>query len=1121
MKKLIFLILFVCMISSAYAFEFDNVIKTTPTDKYPIITIENAFGLGGDIAKMELIENTENCIINCYAIINITTYEEGVLPLEFDFINLKNGRNKILNYNVYTQSIDEKETQIPVYNEVCNPYILGNGSLYNNCTQVFSKYENKIITTYGYKKYQGEILPAGNYKIKIESKIDEPNFNIDWAFNYKGITSEQIRTYWATWNSSFTNGLVTYHSFDDADTSGGFSIDKLKKYNGTIDGATTGVSGKLGQAYSFDGTNDAVNLGRYTQFYENSQYTFSAWVNVDSSIKNGGMVGSIVNGTPWGVGDWFIWLGNGDTNTGDQLEAVIIDGASNDIITHPENPINTGKWIHVVLSVNSTGSAFYVNGTRVSSLTLTTGKTNAGNFSIGDDGGAWSSDRFFKGDIDEVAYWNRSLTSAEITGLYNDGTGITYIAEEPSTDSSLTVVLTAPEDNYFTTGNPTLNVTITPTNANITNYSIYVYEGSTLKYSTNVNYATTTNSTRNVIYTPTVTTDGNYTWFAYACGINVSGGAINCSYSTTNRTFIKDNLKPQINITSPSGYQFYTGGDFSLNWSVYDLYLNSCWYVYNSITTVVNCSDKNKTFTPAQGSTTLQFYANDSAGNINNTNTSWIYTFFEGNQTYNSNVIETSGQRFYFNATYDTGVYISVTAYLNYNGSRYASSYTGADGINQFYYDLDIPLIPSGEQANRSFFWEVYLYNSSGIGSLNTSLKNQTVNKIHLESCDGTYTLRAFNFTSQDERNFTRVNPFNFYGTFNFWSSDGTGSIYRNITIYNYSVAEKNICIKPNDKSFKTSAVINYEDLTNATYLPRTYYFNEQSYNNVTQNITLYLLENSYATTFILKVQDINQIAMPDTYIEIQRYNPATDSYNTVQIVKTDINGEALGFYETETVFYRHIIKSENGSILKTTNKSVIFGKTVPYTIIFTIGEVDAKAWAYLDELDGFSYSLDYNRTLKSVRYLYIDSNDDFSSARLLVTYNDPSSESVTVCNTSQEVESGLITCDLSAYDDGSFTAIAYRVNTGGTEKLIKLIKFDINDIYNTFGNEGLLLAWFIILCSAMLFLWSPVAGVWGVSFSMLFVKVIGLADFGGVWIFGSLGLSLILTIVFVGGKNL
>jgi Concanavalin A-like lectin/glucanases superfamily len=77
----------------------------------------------------------------------------------------------------------------------------------------------------------------------------------------------------------------------------------------------------------------------------------------------------------------------------------------------------------VTVTKNGTALAFYVNGSAAGTCTMSSDPafTSITQYIGGDTGGA-----AFYGCIDEVGYWNRVLTAAEIAQLYNGGIGLSY-----------------------------------------------------------------------------------------------------------------------------------------------------------------------------------------------------------------------------------------------------------------------------------------------------------------------------------------------------------------------------------------------------------------------------------------------------------------------------------------------------------------------------------------------------------------------------------------------------------------------------------------------------------------------------------------------------------------------
>jgi len=199
-------------------------------------------------------------------------------------------------------------------------------------------------------------------------------------------------------NNQITNGLVGLWSFNGPDIDGNEAYDRSGQGNtGTIIGAVP-INGKVGQALSFDGTDDWVDITD-SPTYEN--VSFSAWV--------------YYRGSP----DYAAIVSNGDGILRNVVfyntTFMVHDGSWREVTGLP---INT--WRHVALTfIGSTKElTLYVNGVQRYNG-IGTAYSNGGFSTIGayDGGSAW----FFNGLIDEVRVYNRALTAQEILRLYNLG----------------------------------------------------------------------------------------------------------------------------------------------------------------------------------------------------------------------------------------------------------------------------------------------------------------------------------------------------------------------------------------------------------------------------------------------------------------------------------------------------------------------------------------------------------------------------------------------------------------------------------------------------------------------------------------------------------------------------
>ena len=202
-KKLFIILTFaLLLIPLASAWDWDNIMEVTKTDaKYSELKVVNAIGLGKDLAKLELISNTEQCLIDCSAVIKITLFEDGVLPLNFDF---KDGssKTKSIPYDYYVQIKTTEDIIVPHYITDEKTCTAVKDTALRNCKEIndYNKTEKRTATEW--QRYKGQIMKAEEYITKIEGRKGIGD-RVDWGFDYIGISSDVIRKQWAWWDANW------------------------------------------------------------------------------------------------------------------------------------------------------------------------------------------------------------------------------------------------------------------------------------------------------------------------------------------------------------------------------------------------------------------------------------------------------------------------------------------------------------------------------------------------------------------------------------------------------------------------------------------------------------------------------------------------------------------------------------------------------------------------------------------------------------------------------------------------------------------------------------------------------------------------------------------------------
>jgi len=73
----------------------------------------------------------------------------------------------------------------------------------------------------------------------------------------------------------------------------------------------------------------------------------------------------------------------------------------------------------------------------------------------------------------------------------------------------------------------------------------------------------------------------------------------------------------------------------------------------------------------------------------------------------------------------------------------------------------------------KNLYWNLDLFDGTTSYNLITTATTQNVSRIHLENCNTTYPTKTLNFTAFNEQNLSRINPYSFEGTFDFWLGNG------------------------------------------------------------------------------------------------------------------------------------------------------------------------------------------------------------------------------------------------------------------------------------------------------------------------------------------------------------
>ncbi|EKD99371.1 MAG: hypothetical protein ACD_22C00280G0001, partial [uncultured bacterium] len=220
----------------------------------------------------------------------------------------------------------------------------------------------------------------------------------------------QIGTLVGTHNTdNLTDGLLYWWKLNES--AGGTAVDSSGNgNNGTYTDGATNAAGKFGNGGSFDGDNDFIEITDYLPNY--SSFSVSGWFNLSSTVS-----GSADYFPVFGNNQNESFLGYSPSNYRFVHMRQYIGGSQN-IFWNTSTNLADSSWHFVSMIVDQSNYkiSLYVDGTLNSTQNIgIQGYThsNGALTKIGRDyGTSW------KGVLDELRVYNRAITPAEVTQLY-------------------------------------------------------------------------------------------------------------------------------------------------------------------------------------------------------------------------------------------------------------------------------------------------------------------------------------------------------------------------------------------------------------------------------------------------------------------------------------------------------------------------------------------------------------------------------------------------------------------------------------------------------------------------------------------------------------------------------
>jgi hypothetical protein len=400
----------------------------------------------------------------------------------------------------------------------------------------------------------------------------------------------------------------------------------------------------------------------------------------------------------------------------------------------------------------------------------------------------------------------------------------------------------------------------------------------------------------------------------------------------------------------------------------------------------------------------------DSIGELNCISEKFYYNNINPLQRFKTPVLINENSNFDLNVSIDSGFVDNISANLRYNNTDF---FVGNE--SNFTQSIQAPSSIVGNSQNISFFWTL------NINNINRTLQaqNQTVENFDMDNCT-LYSTRAINFTFFNEENNSKINA-DATGTFNFNAGTGTSNTFLLDVL---DVSNFSICITPSNAQFTGYYEIIYSKIG---FQERRNVEANAIYDNITQDQSLFLLENTEGIFARFRIINIFQQAQENVTVEVQKN--IGGSLQTVEVQVTDASGLATIFINPNDDYTYTFSKS--GFVTQTQTLRITSSDLITVTLE---SEEEAEP---LPPSTGISYKFAPSSGVLNNNTIY---NFNFSLSS--------SNFAITDCELFIKNESTTITQATGTFND-FFCNATIAFNTNNYTTLISEARYELNNSNN------------------------------------------------------------------------
>ena len=356
---------------------------------------------------------------------------------------------------------------------------------------------------------------------------------------------------------------------------------------------------------------------------------------------------------------------------------------------------------------------------------------------------------------------------------------------------------------------------------------------------------------------------------------------------------------PTVLIDSPASTNYHNVKNVSLVWSTTGFTLLNASYELDNVNYTITAigGDFNTTITGlSDGNHNIRVYAQNSTNIYASSVVAFSVTkpvFVSINSPANNSIV--TPPVVVMNVTYTSLELCNASWYSVDNGTNYSAMCASIFNIT----------LTSGNHS-------ITFYANNSVGRWNMTTINVS-NFAPIVPCSQSGSFLALNFTYWNEETLVKTNA----------SAEYALTVYYGNYNYTYNASESeanNFSVCTNAGPWIADIILKY---TKPEHSTRWYFLSRASIGTSTNNIKLYVLNDSVDSTVSLTTQNAYGLPIENVYVSFQRYYIAENLYRTVAMAKSDNEGKSTVSLYTSNTWYKYVLV-EDGVVMNTIGPSQI-----------------------------------------------------------------------------------------------------------------------------------------------------------------------------------------------------